>query len=630
MDWLPEDQQLSAAVRARARWRPRPDFYEPTLGAQTLTARSILSTATVGTPTFLKTSSATVAAPQFTLLINGVDRTAWLKTDSLNVNLNRGNRGSAQAILADKTDGTYRPLVGQSFVFWLGTQKLFAGLIQNGVETEEDQTRPGVFYYSISCGDYSSFLDRRFVGQLYTQNTLAGIVYDLITRYLAVDGFTLGTITTSISMAANDKFSFDWISAKTAFDQLANFFQADWRVDFDKKIHFNSGSMGAAPLNLTAGGIALSNSIKVMQSLTNYANRVLVKSTTGVAPLWCDTITGTASVAPNNVLDSVQQFFVTSYQIVSKPRVKVDGVEKLVLELASIGTGAWDWYYIANGFGVQQRFGDPPLTASQTLEICYTAGIPNILSGQSDSAIAARKAIEGGSGIYDMVYDLPGVASQETVAGIIAGILAKKAVLSTTVQFGNITAGWEPGQSLTIALSKPLVTSATYIVDSVTFAERYGSLHAAAAFLYYDITAVNGASLGTPQSIVDAMLASDNSKEKHFETATFFLINALAVGTSVTNIVEGQAPGLLREARIVLNTAPTGSAVICDIKRNGVSIFGATKLVLPAGSVAASQPFFLTALVYVNKGDVYSLDITQIGSTAAGGTGAVFLTILRS
>ncbi len=103
------------------------------------------------------------------------------------------------------------------------------------------------------------------------------------------------------------------------------------------------------------------------------------------------------------------------------------------------------------------------------------------------------------------------------------------------------------------------------------------------------------------------------------ERVTFVLcIGAdCATGTNLTAPWISFRPGKITVCKAVAKTAPVGAAVLIDIQRNGTSIFGATKLTIPAGStaVATRKTFAAAALA---EDDLLTVDITQVGSTAPG------------
>ena len=110
-------------------------------------------------------------------------------------------------------------------------------------------------------------------------------------------------------------------------------------------------------------------------------------------------------------------------------------------------------------------------------------------------------------------------------------------------------------------------------------------------------------------------ISSGNGTDK--VTYALCLGTPCATGTNLTNPFIVTAAGQLTNCFIAAKTAPTGADLIVDINRNGTSIFGATKLVLPAGQTGpvTQNGFASTALTELDK---LTVDIDQIGSTVAG------------
>lgn len=72
----------------------------------------------------------------------------------------------------------------------------------------------------------------------------------------------------------------------------------------------------------------------------------------------------------------------------------------------------------------------------------------------------------------------------------------------------------------------------------------------------------------------------------------------------------------MSKVRVSAGTAPTGAALIVDVKKNGASIFPTT----PKPQIAASA-FTGTAVPDTTAwavGEYLTVDVTQVGSTVAG------------
>jgi hypothetical protein len=95
----------------------------------------------------------------------------------------------------------------------------------------------------------------------------------------------------------------------------------------------------------------------------------------------------------------------------------------------------------------------------------------------------------------------------------------------------------------------------------------------------------------------------------------------IAVGSSATPKIRVNDKTQLSGWSITANTAPAGSSIIVDIKRNGVSIFkagGANEIVLPATLVLATGTVFLVSPMIFLPGDLLLPDVIQVGSSTPG------------
>lgn len=104
-------------------------------------------------------------------------------------------------------------------------------------------------------------------------------------------------------------------------------------------------------------------------------------------------------------------------------------------------------------------------------------------------------------------------------------------------------------------------------------------------------------------------------------TRTFLLAigGPATTGTNKTNELTMPYSGKFVKSYIRAKTGPTGSAFICDINKNGTSIWASTqanRIQIAAAATSGIQTSFDTTLF--NPGDILSIDIDQIGSTIAG------------
>lgn len=106
------------------------------------------------------------------------------------------------------------------------------------------------------------------------------------------------------------------------------------------------------------------------------------------------------------------------------------------------------------------------------------------------------------------------------------------------------------------------------------------------------------------------------------DKATFVVCNEAdcATGVNLTNeyvfVNAIEFDFCLARAKV----APAGASLILDINLNGSSVFGATKLVIPAGSQDGSQATFSATPLRASVGSLLTIDIDQVGSSTAGET----------
>jgi len=102
-------------------------------------------------------------------------------------------------------------------------------------------------------------------------------------------------------------------------------------------------------------------------------------------------------------------------------------------------------------------------------------------------------------------------------------------------------------------------------------------------------------------------------------TFVFTLDQYLSVGANQTPVLIVPLPYTIEKVYAIVKTAPVGAAIICDIQKNGTSIWTtqANRVTIAAGATTATPvtAFDTTALV---EGDQLTLDIDQVGSTTAG------------
>ena len=96
----------------------------------------------------------------------------------------------------------------------------------------------------------------------------------------------------------------------------------------------------------------------------------------------------------------------------------------------------------------------------------------------------------------------------------------------------------------------------------------------------------------------------------------WYIGGTLATGTNVSAEFSAAASYSIVGFNGRVKTAPTGSAIIIDIKKNGSTIY-TTKPQINAGATADNGAEVLLSTT-ITSGDVLTMDITQVGSTTPG------------
>ena len=128
---------------------------------------------------------------------------------------------------------------------------------------------------------------------------------------------------------------------------------------------------------------------------------------------------------------------------------------------------------------------------------------------------------------------------------------------------------------------------------------------------------------------IQGSLTIDGVLAVPIEAYTFSVTGAVAVATGRSRIyLEGDY--VVESVRSAVNTPPTGAALVVDVNKNGITIYTdqAKRPGIAAGtnSATGNNPD-VTSLV---AGDYLTVDVDQVGSTAAGADLTVTVRVRRS
>ena len=478
-----------------------------------LLANANLIKGSYGRPSSRSFGVGAVTTKEFTIFISGVDVTEQMRVNTLDIMNSISQISTAAFTLGTQTKTatllTYK--VGQPVYIYHGNTRIFGGTIDSCYNTflgVDSTVGPNMF--EITCSDFSEVLDRRYVAATYNQDgsvfDLVSIVIDIVDTYLLQDNITYDASSgTNDSLANFGVVTFNWITARQAFQQLADLVQWDFSVDYYGVLRFfpsNDGS-GLAPFNIADndGNWLNTPPMTVQQYRTNYRNRQGVQSSSQSTALWTDTFSvadpGPFTSGPQPP-DGIRQAFITLYGIPATPYVFVNDHAQVVIDVTQIGAAGPDgyqWYWIPpQGFapsaGVFQNQADAPLTSADVLTVEYQSPLPPIIWVECADQIAIRAAIEGNSGVYEDVESVTGITDPNELAAYAQGLLNRygclngmpQEVIYTTDNPNPLFAGMVQD----ISVTNPFVENAGFILVQVEIKDVDGK------FLRTTVTADSG------------------------------------------------------------------------------------------------------------------------------------------
>lgn len=293
-----------------------------------------------------------------------------------------------------------------------------------------------------TCRSFNSIPARRRKAEAYTDTTSGAIVQDLITDVLTEEGITAGTIETGPTIARK---VYDYRPCDEILDDQSELSGLTWRIDVDKALHFEDRGSRSAPFDVTDDNLVFS-SIAFRFHRRDYRNAQYIRGG----------LTDTDSVEEVFVGNGETITFPLGYEISSITAVEVDtggGYAAATVGILNVDTGK-DWYYTVGSNTITQDSGGTVLGATDMLKVTYVGRYPIISFARDDEEIAARAAVESGSGIYEDLFVDEEIDDQGVAFDVALGILRRRGELGTVVTYETFTAGLDVGMLQTITLSE--------------------------------------------------------------------------------------------------------------------------------------------------------------------------------
>lgn len=473
----------------------------------------------------------------------------------------------------------------------------------------------------VSCVDYGIICDRIIVGTAFTGAPFSYfadyIITVLVNQYLAGKGITF-VYSSNVNVILGAQI-FNYISLTEVFNSIAQQTNTNWYIDQHGNLRFFDISVGAtaAPETIDDSNTKL-EAMSVTETSVVFANRWYAKSNQNLGPaLWTDSTT--VAIAGWNLFILTQQGPSGS----QLPQVTVNGVVKVVISAAlnPVQPNNTSWDFIYSGVSVVMNWRIAPLQVGDVVDIIYPSPLPWVAKAEDAASIAAV-------GLVERTVEAGEIKDRATLQAIADEALLRGKEVPITIQFRTRTEGWAPGQLAAVNRTK-LQINDNFLVTQVQ-SKLAGNVQ-----FHHNVTATNKAAQlqGNPNKFVNDIV---HGLRMHTYNIIEHLVFNLAVTvTGLTNpglatgpwpaIKEAQKPGTLAWATLNFYSLTqlggvTTSDIVIDVFQNGVSVFGAKKLTLPAGQ-GSIPPFsvFATDPLYVAKGDEFTLVVTSADPVAMDG-----------
>jgi hypothetical protein len=353
---------------------------------------------------------------------------------------------------------------------------IFSGIVST---IDISETYPGILEYDLKCIDNSALADKRLIAETGTDETAGYIAEHVILPYLAEEGVTAGTIEAGITIS---KYTFNYITASQALDQIKTISGLNWNIDKNKQLNLFSRSSYLAPWTLTDN--VQHTRFKQSKSIDQYRNVQYVRA--GKAKTATQTLE-----KPSPKPDGVSKTFRTKYPVAQKPTITINStpVNSDDVGIKALDTGK-KWYFAYDSNDIIQDNSETILSDADVLEITYIGLYDILVLAEYETEIEARAIAETGtSGRYEHITEEKSITEADEAQEYGEGLLSKYAEIADNIAFETNVTGLEAGQLLTV--NKTLFgLSGSFLIESIDISADSPSE------VVYSVKALDGAALG--------------------------------------------------------------------------------------------------------------------------------------
>jgi hypothetical protein len=341
---------------------------------------------------------------------------AAYRAGTLSISGSLGTRTTASLQTVDHPPFTTWVEVGQVVEIRDETSNLiFAGTVDS-VEEEIDASKR-LRVKRLACVDYTQIADRHLVAYVYKPDeehptvSAGDVIKDIVARFFVYGGVSEGIDTSPVEDGpAIEKLVFNYIPASQAFDDIAELAGYIWYIDYEKRLHFTPKDRNTAPFGLTETSQNWRN-LKITESRELYRNRQIVRAGTALTDERTDTVIA---------VEADQKLFELSYPVGTASAVTVGGVAK-TLGVSGLHEGRdFYWSYGSNVLTAEVAPG-----VGAAVALTYQGLFPILVDERIDAEILARRALEGGTGVYEAIADDPAINVQTVAVQKAVGLPAE-------------------------------------------------------------------------------------------------------------------------------------------------------------------------------------------------------------
>jgi hypothetical protein len=365
-------------------------------------------------------------------------------------------------------------------------------LLVNGVSVGTDATAPDIVFGATVYWGCEADGTLQFDGLIYDDRasvrarTAAEFLADHNTGLpLPVDQWTTSKMPFNSALTATTQIQdgllltkavFNYRTVTEAFNELAELSGYSWNIDHYKVMHFFARETNYASTAITG---ANARNFSARTTRDQYRNRQYVRA--GYAL--------TAERTESFVGDGTRKVFTLAFPCGKVPSaVTVDGTPKTI-GIREVETGK-DWYWQKGETTISQDDAAGALGGAEILAVTYQGLYPLIVDNRNSPEIAARQAVEGGTGLYEAIEDEPDYDDDSLAIDKSNALLRKYGRINKTVVFETDETGFRAGQLVSITLSE-LGLSGFYLISQVTIRDVTGL-----GDLRHVVTALDGEDLG--------------------------------------------------------------------------------------------------------------------------------------